>query len=405
MSVLRLVTEESSAEPSEPVATRSHDMQPLGRLIEARYEIRGLLGVGSFSAVYVARDVLLGADVALKVLRKERMSNVGVARLRREVAIARDIRSPHIVAVSDVGTVADETYLVMEYLEGGSLRDRIAEGPLPIEEAISTSLQMADGLRALHAAHVVHRDIKPENVLLSLTGDVKLADLGVARYLERVSSDTSPGTSPGTIVGTAAYLSPEQVTGQPADERSDLYSLGVVMFEMLTGAPPFMADSAIGTLVARLESAAADVRGIRHDTPQWLSHVVARLLERDPNRRYQSAEEVSQALIARRALVVPDWVQALRRGFLDSSVPGFFAVAAIAFTLALLFTNLSFATGVGVIASLLVSSLTCRALVARAIERGSNTTLTIAYFVAAALLAGEIGALLIAAYNPLVLIR
>jgi serine/threonine protein kinase len=387
MSVLRLVTDEAAP---DTVSAGSYSLHPEGTVIAERYEIRRLIGVGSFSDVYLAYDHELNTNVALKMLRGGRMSNVAMARLRREINIARDVASNHVVSIWDVGSVGQATYLAMEYLEGGSLRDWLRKGSLTLDEITSISLQVAEGLRALHAAGAVHRDIKPENILLTATGEAKIADLGMARYAEPALSGTSPGTSPGVIIGTAAYLSPEQATGRPADARADLFSWGAVMFEMLTGQPPFVADSAIEMLAARLHSKAPDVRDVRRDVPRWLSQIVARLLATDPVRRLQSASELREALLAESSALTPEWLPALRRSLMESSSSTFCSIAAVAFAITLLDAPLTFTMGLGVLVALVLSAVTVRALVRRAFQLRDNPTLAAAYAVAASLLATEV---------------
>jgi len=273
-----------------------------GMQLGNRYEIRSVIDWGGFAVVYVAHDRMLRREIALKVLRPDRMSDAAMARFRREVAVARDAASPRLVRVFDIETSDGAIYLTMELVDGGSLRKRLSESPLSIDEAIRIATSIAEGLQSLHALGIVHRDIKPGNVLLDSSGEVKLADFGLARHLE---SDAAHATTTGTILGTLAYLSPEQALGQPIDHRTDLYSLGVVLFEMLTGRVPFEGESALGTLLARMKASPEDVRRLRRDCPRWLSALVARLLERDPENRYPSAAAVLADLRRRRSAFAP----------------------------------------------------------------------------------------------------
>lgn len=269
-----------------------------GMQLGNRYEIRSVIDWGGFAVVYVAYDKMLHREIAMKVLRPDRMSDAAMARFRREVAVARDASSPRLVRVFDIETSDGAIYLTMELIEGGSLRKRILDGPIAIEEVIRLASGIAEGLQALHALGIVHRDIKPANVLLDASGEVKLADFGLARHLD---SEPAHSTTTGTIVGTLAYLSPEHALGHPVDHRTDLYSLGVVIFEMLTGRLPFEGASALGTLLARMKASPEDVRQLRADCPRWLAALVARLLERDPDDRYPSAEAVLADLRRRRS--------------------------------------------------------------------------------------------------------
>ncbi|MEA2162249.1 MAG: eukaryotic-like serine/threonine-protein kinase [Thermoanaerobaculia bacterium] len=272
---------------------------PAGTLIAGRYEITRLLGRGGYSAVYCARDRELKRDIALKIIRPERLSSTTELRLRREVNIARAAHSPHLVRVFDLGTDGATIFLTMELVDGESLRQKLAlEQRLDFREAIGIAGQMFRGLEALHLLKSIHRDIKPENVLIAADGTVKLADFGLARGLD---DEQSRATMAGSVIGTADYLSPEQALGHPLDERTDLYSAGVVLFEMLTGELPFVRESSLGSMIARIGKPARAVRSLRSDVPYWLATVVARLLDRDPARRYRSAREVITALEGRRA--------------------------------------------------------------------------------------------------------
>lgn len=274
-----------------------------GAQLANRYVIRRAIDSGGSAVVYEAHDRELHRDIALKVLRPDRENDAALARFRREVAVARDASSPRLVRIFDIQTSDGAIYLTMELVEGESLRKRLLATPrLPIDEAVRIAIAIAEGLDALHSLNIIHRDIKPGNVLLDARGEVKLGDFGLARHLEH---DTGHATSTGAIVGTLAYLSPEQALGAAVDARSDLYGLGVVLFEMLTGKLPFDAESAIGALLARMKTSPADVSKLRNDCPRWLAAIVARLLERKPEDRYASARAVLEDLRGRRAAWVP----------------------------------------------------------------------------------------------------
>jgi len=270
-----------------------------GFLAGDRYEARGLLGRGGFATVYRAYDRELRREVALKVLRADRVSPAALQRFRREVAVARDAASDHLVRVFDIDRSGPSPFLTLELIEGGSLAERLARGPLPIEEAVRIAIQILDGLRALHTLKIVHRDVKPGNVLLTANGTVKLADFGLARHLEGEETWT---TQPDSILGTLLYLSPEQALGRDVDVRSDLYSVGIVLFEMLAGRLPHEGRSGLGTLLGHLKENPVDVRDWRPETPSWLAAVVRKLLARRPEDRYPTTESV---LIDLRARKVP----------------------------------------------------------------------------------------------------
>jgi len=263
-----------------------------GTLIAGRYEIREPLGSGGYAVVYRAWDREIRGDVAMKVLRRERNSAAAFARFRREVSVARDVTSLRLVRVYDLGVSDGTSFITMEIVPGGSLRRVIQPGGMAVTEAVRIATQMLEGLRALHALSIVHRDVKPENILRDANGDVKLADFGLARYLDEEHSRT---TLSDAVIGTSSYLSPEQALGAEADERTDLYAVGLLLFEMLTGTKPWR------SVLSRLHAPAPAVRSIRRDVPLWLSSIVARLLQRDPAARYANAEEVLAALRSRRA--------------------------------------------------------------------------------------------------------
>lgn len=278
-----------------------------GSAVADRYEIREVAGRGGFAIVYVAWDRLLRREVALKVLRPDRVDAAALTRFRREAAIARDVESPHLVRIWDIGTADGVVYLSMERIAGQSLRERLREGSLPIAEVERIAQQLIAGLACLHAAKVVHRDIKPSNVLLPAGGTVKLVDLGLAR---RRDGDETQVTQAAALVGTLEYLSPEQAMGTPLDARSDLYSVGVVMYEMLTGRLPHQGASSLGTVLAHLSATAPEIRRQRPDTPRYLARIVERLLAKRPEQRYPSAEAVRAALRRQRSWLARDAVRA-----------------------------------------------------------------------------------------------
>jgi len=307
-------TETVEAEAVPPFAIRQ--LAP-GSLVGGRYELIAILGSGGYAAVYRARDRELRREVALKVLHPDRHTPGALVRLRREVAVARDASSPRLVRIFDIGTAPEGIYLTMEVL-GGSLKDRLREGALPILEAVRTATELLEGLAALHALAIVHRDVKPANVLLTATGEVKLADFGLARHLDR---DETRATLDHALIGTVDYLSPEQALGGEADPRSDLYSAGLVMFEMLAGRLPFSAKSDLGALLAHLRTPPPDLRRLRPEVPRWLARVVGRLLAKRPEDRYPTATAALADVRRRRSALGP------RRSFVRSLAAGFGVVA------------------------------------------------------------------------------
>lgn len=286
-------TETVSFGPSRLVADGE---LPPGHVVAGRYELRDLLGRGGYGLVYEAVDLRCGRVVALKVLRADRWSEVTVRRFRREAELVRHFHHPRLARVFETGSDGADLYLTMERVWGESLGCRLRRGPLPIEEAIDVAIQVAEALEVLHGAGLVHRDVKPPNVLLDARGRVKLADFGLTRC-----SGAGEMTGDGHAVGTAEYMAPEEALGEPLDARSDLYSLGVVLFEMLGGEPPDLGRTPLGTLLAHLQRAAPDVRRACPEAPAWLARVVAGLLARRPEDRYRSAAALLDDLRARRA--------------------------------------------------------------------------------------------------------
>jgi tetratricopeptide (TPR) repeat protein len=265
---------------------------PAGYLVAERYEIRGYLGRGGNGYVYRAYDRLVRTEVALKAVYPGHDPERVMVRLRREVGIAREILSPHLVRVFDLGRTDENIYLTMELMESGSLRQRLDAEPLPVPEAVQIAGSVLQGLAALHSKGAVHRDVTPGNILFSRTGEVKLGDFGLVRLPER---DETAFTAHDAILGTEGYRSPEQALGKEVGPRSDLYALGVVLFEMLAGRLPRETASDFGRHLSVLERA-PDVRRIRPEVPPWLARVVARLLEVRLADRYQSAEDALRDL-------------------------------------------------------------------------------------------------------------
>ena len=269
-----------------------------GDRLAGRYRIQEQIGSGGMGVVYRAMDEQLGLCVALKALRPGVTDNGRLEeRLRRELLLARQVSHRNAVRIHDIGQDGGLLFLTMDLVEGRSLRDVLRqEKTLSPERAAGIVRQLAQALEAAHEEGIVHRDIKPANVLVDGTGRAWITDFGVARSLR------SPGiTRAGAVVGTLSYLSPEQARGGEVDGRSDLYALGILLFEMLTGELPFRGGSEAEAMAQRITGATRDVQTLREDVPPWLAVVVHRLLQRDPDRRYQSASELIQALEGRRS--------------------------------------------------------------------------------------------------------
>src|SRR5687768_12530615 len=220
------------------------------------YTILSPLGAGGMGEVYRARDPRLGREVAVKVLPAELSRDADrLRRFEQEARAASALNHPNILTVFDTGSEDGTVYLVTELLEGETLRERLAGGALPARKAIEIGIQIARGLAAAHEKGIVHRDLKPENLFLTRDGRVKILDFGLAR-LQRSDIGEAPtiltGTEPGVVLGTVGYMAPEQVRGQPADHRADVFALGAVLYEMLTGRRAFQRDSAAETMTAIL---------------------------------------------------------------------------------------------------------------------------------------------------------
>jgi len=285
---------------TRPAAAAGEGLKRLD-LFAGRYEIQGELGKGGMGVVYRARDQQLDEVVALKVLRKEALAREPTLldRFKREVKEARKITHKNIARTHDFGDADGVPFISMEYLEGVTLKDLVRRrGALPLGVALGFGKQMCHGLEAAHGVGVVHRDIKPQNVLIiPESGELKIMDFGIA-LPTKVSGQDPSLTSAGTVMGTPHYMSPEQAQGKIADFRADIYSLGVVLFECLTGALPFKGETATQIIIAQIQQAPPRLRGLKPNIPQDLEDAVLRCLAKDPARRWQSVSELNEALNA-----------------------------------------------------------------------------------------------------------
>jgi serine/threonine-protein kinase len=270
------------------------------------YEILAPLGAGGMGEVYRARDRRLDRDVAVKVL-PERLAEDpnALSRFEREAKAVAALSHPNILAIHDFGTHEGVRYAVTELLNGATLREHLESGPLGARKATAHALEIARGLAAAHERGVVHRDLKPENVFVTSEGHVKILDFGLAKSVDPAALRTTQaptvpgGTEPGTILGTVGYMSPEQVRGSPADTRSDIFSFGTVLYEMLTGRRAFRANSTVETMNAILTEEPPDFpeAGAR-PIPSGLERIVRRCLEKDPAHRFQNARDLGFAIEA-----------------------------------------------------------------------------------------------------------
>jgi beta-lactam-binding protein with PASTA domain len=266
--------------------------QLINSLFDGRYRIIRKLGSGGMANVYLAEDQELGRRVAIKILNDRHAGDEQfVERFRREAKNAAGLSHPNIVSIYDRGEAEGTYYIAMEYLDGRSLKELIlSRGPAPVLVAVDYARQILAALRFAHRHGIVHRDIKPHNCLVDAEGHVKVTDFGIAR------AGASQMTEEGSIIGTAQYLSPEQARGTQVDQTSDLYSLGIVLYEMLTGNVPFTGDSPVEIAMKHLSATPQPLTATRPDIPKSLESVVLRALAKDPASRYQSADEMDADL-------------------------------------------------------------------------------------------------------------
>ncbi|MEU2615644.1 protein kinase [Micromonospora sp. NPDC007271] len=268
----------------------------LRRLLDGRYQTEELLGSGGMGEVWRGRDLRLDRPVAIKVLAAAGLKEpMAAERFDREARAAAGLTHPHIVAVYDFGTEDNDSYLIMELVEGRTVSALIADGPLTVLQALSIAVQTCDGIAAAHATGVVHRDVKPSNLIVNATGTVKICDFGIARLPWTEGENTL--TEPATRLGTSSYMSPEQALGQPVDHRTDLYGLGCTLYAMLAGGPPFVGEP-LSVLHQHVNEPPQLLRERRPDVPAELGALAAELLAKDPADRPPGAAEVRDRLAA-----------------------------------------------------------------------------------------------------------
>ena len=266
----------------------------IGKHLGGRYEIEERIGGGGMAIVYKAHDNLLNRTVALKVLRSQfGHDEEFIHRFRREAQSAASLSHPNVVNVYDVGEEDDIQYIVMEYVEGCTLKEWISQkGALDPEETVQIASQICDALEHAHHNHIIHRDIKPHNILIGRGGRIKVTDFGIARA---VTSATITHT--GSVLGSVHYFSPEQARGGISGEKSDIYSLGIVLYEMLTGKVPFSGDSPISVALKHLQEDIVPPRKFKPSIPQSMENIILRALIKDPLKRYKSAKEMQRDLM------------------------------------------------------------------------------------------------------------
>jgi len=319
------------------------------------YEILGPLGAGGMGEVYRARDSRLARDVAVKVLPASFVADPErLRRFEQEARATGQLNHPNILAVFDTGTHGGAPYVVTELLEGATLRDRLAGGPLPVRKALDYARQIAQGLAAAHHKGIVHRDLKPENLFVIGDGRVKILDFGLAKLSRPEAAAPAPAgertptpsealtsaptrveTGSGVVLGTVGYMSPEQVRGLPADHRSDLFSFGCILYEMLAGRRAFSASSSVETMNAILKEEPSDIGRLNLDIPPGLARIVQHCLEKSPDERFQSARDLAfhlEALseVSGAGLVSPPGGRSVARAALGPRLPLLAAIAVAA---------------------------------------------------------------------------
>jgi len=291
-----------------------------GALLGTRYEILSTLGEGGMGTVYKAQDRELGRLVALKVIRPEMAARPEILeRFKREILLASQVTHKHVLRIHDLGEAGDIRFISMTYVEGSNLKTLLEKGPMTLETGLPLARQIGEALQAAHDAGIVHRDLKPQNILIDTEGDSYIADFGISRSL----AEGGTMTETGMILGTVDYMSPEQARGETPDHRGDIYSFGVILYEMFTGNMPFRSNNALSVMMKRVHEDAPTMRQARPELPAWLSAVVARAMRRDPQERYPSAGDMLRDIERQRAS--RSWRRFARPRYL---VPAGLAVAA-----------------------------------------------------------------------------
>ena len=264
-----------------------------GQTLANRYELIERVGEGGMAVVYRARDGLLGRIVAIKILREQFASDSEfLTRFRLEARAAASLSHPNVVNIYDVGEDRGVHYIVMEYVQGRNLKEMIrSRKPMPVAEACAIGLQIARALEAAHQRELVHRDIKPHNILIMPDGTVKVTDFGIAQAASSASL-----TQTGTVIGSVHYFSPEQARGESVDAASDIYSLGVVMYEMVTGRLPFTGDNPVAVALKHLQERPIPPSHLNPDVPAALERMILKMLAKEKADRYRSAAQLIQDL-------------------------------------------------------------------------------------------------------------
>src|SRR2546423_964927 len=265
-----------------------------------RYEIRSKIGVGGMGEVYLAVDTELGRTVAIKILPEPLATDQQrLQRFIQEAKAASALNHPHILTIHEIGNVGDSRFIATEFIEGETLRQRMNAG-MKLADVLETAIQVSGALAAAHAAGIIHRDIKPENIMVRRDGYIKVLDFGLAKLTEPQGSDTDPealtramvNTGAGTIMGTANYMSPEQAKGTHVDARTDIWSLGAVLYEMIAGQVPFYGETPTETISLILQKEPAPLSRFTNEVPAELERIVTKALTKNREERYQTAKDL-----------------------------------------------------------------------------------------------------------------
>ncbi len=324
-ATMRLIPIPHISPPEPPVPATAPPAPPAERRI-GKYIVKGELGRGGMGAVYLAEQPGLGREVAIKELIQSAVADpVALKRFMQEAQVMARASHPNLVQVHDLEQIGDANYIVLEFVRGKSLRDMINQGTLPLPQTFAVMHGVLQALDYAHRRAIVHRDMKPENVLLSDEGDVKVADFGIARLMDD-SGAGSTATKTGTTVGTPQYMSPEQVASSKVDGRSDLYSAGIMFYELVVGQAPFTSSDADGpfTLMAKHVQAPPRPPSVyRPGLDMGLEEVILKALSKRPEDRYQSGQEFDDAMCRIADRLSPGWQRSLQPGAdLSKMVPG-----------------------------------------------------------------------------------